>query len=91
MKAEAGQVADQDNENPDEYENPVFVLAHHARQDDLRDEGNRRRDHANEECDQRHAARKPGGILRHQGADTLGDDTWQFAGEGFRQGAVGRL
>ncbi len=39
VKAEAGEIAEQDDQNPDKHENPVFIFAHEAREDDLGNEG----------------------------------------------------
>ena len=61
MKAEAGEIAEQDDHHPDEDEDAVFEFAHDAGLDDLRDEGDGRADDANDEGSERHAL--GGGLL----------------------------
>ncbi len=56
-EAEAGEIAEQDHQHPDENEDTIFEPAHHAGKYDLRDESESGASDADGEGDQRHALR----------------------------------
>ncbi|MNZ82655.1 hypothetical protein D3C78_1013570 [compost metagenome] len=57
MKAETGEVAEQDHQDPDKGEQAIFELPHQAGKDDLGNEGDAGADDAHRKCNQRHALR----------------------------------